>query len=78
MNLHNASYAAKPHVSIHIQHFLEDKQAGKPTAQITACPPYQKALDEILASTASKAFLERTGGSEREIEEEQVNISLSP
>lgn len=73
----NASQAAKLHEMIHAQHILEAKKAGAQTKDITSCPPYQKALDEILASTKALAFLERIGGSRREIKEEQINIELS-
>ena len=77
MNLPNASPAAKLHELIHAQHMLEAKKAGARTEEITACPPYQKALDEVISSSAAIAFLERTGGTKREIQEDQINIELS-
>lgn len=77
INLPNATPAAKLHEFIHIQHMLEAKKAGKQTNHITACPPYQKALDEIIASTAAISFLERFGGSVSEIRFEAINFDLS-
>lgn len=77
MNLPHASHAAKLHESIHIQHMLEAKKEGVQSQAIIRCLPNQKALDEILASTATIAFLTRTGGNDREIRLEQINIDLS-